>query len=137
MRYLIDTNVFIRITDNYDVPIAIKNLLDDYENIIYISSESIKEFIHLAQNGKIVPSKKIQTLNVFDFIENILGFSIKYVTKEHLCTLAKLDLVEGHNDPSDRLLIISQSLTEKMPLISSDAKFPKYKKQGLDLIVNR
>jgi PIN domain nuclease of toxin-antitoxin system len=48
----------------------------------------------------------------------------------------KLALVEGHNDPSDRL-IISQALTEKMPLISSDKKFPKYRKLGLDLISNR
>jgi PIN domain nuclease of toxin-antitoxin system len=47
-----------------------------------------------------------------------------------------LDLVEGHNDPSDRL-IISQALTERMTLISSDTKFPKYRKQGLDLIANR
>ena len=75
-------------------------------------------------------------LDVFDFIEDTLGFNVKYVSKEHLRTFAKLNLVEGHNDPSDRL-IISQSLTEKMLLISSDTKFPKYRKQGLDLIVNR
>jgi PIN domain nuclease of toxin-antitoxin system len=61
---------------------------------------------------------------------------VKYVAKEHLHTLAKLESVEGHNDPSDRL-IISQALTEKMPLISNDTKFPKYRKHGLDLIVNR
>jgi PIN domain nuclease of toxin-antitoxin system len=65
-----------------------------------------------------------------------LGFNLKYVAKEHLRTLAQLDLVEGHTDPSDRL-IISQALTERMPLISSDTKFPKYRKQGLQLIVNR
>jgi len=45
-------------------------------------------------------------------------------------------LMEGHNDPSDRL-IIAQALTEKIPVISSDAKFPKYRKMGLDLVVNR
>ena len=45
-------------------------------------------------------------------------------------------MVEGHNDPNDRL-IISQAITEKIPLISSDTKFPKYVKFGLDLIPNR
>ena len=135
MRYLIDTNVFIRITVDYDVSDDTKFLLENYENIIYISSESIKEFIHLVQNGKVIPRKEIRSLDVFDFIEKILGFNVKYVSKEHLRTFAKLDVVEGHNDPSDRI-IIAQALTEKMPVISSDAKFPKYKKQGLDLISN-
>jgi len=114
----------------------VKNILDDYENIIYVSSESIKEFVHLVQNKKFVLKKDFYLLNVFDLVENKFGLIVKYITKEHLHTLTKLALVEGHNDPSDRL-IISQSLTEKMPLISSDTKFPKYRKQGLDLIVNR
>ena len=44
--------------------------------------------------------------------------------------------IKTKNDPSDRL-IISQALTEKMPLISSDIQFPKYVKYGLDFIPNR
>ena len=136
MRYLIDTNVFIRITDNYNVSCDTKNIFDNYENIIYVSSESIKEYIHLVQNGKIVPRKEIRSLDVFDLIEDKLGFNVKYVSKEHLRTLSNLPLVENHNDPNDRL-IISQAITEKMPLISSDTKFPKYRKYGLDLIYNR
>jgi len=132
MRYLIDTNVFINIVVEDFLSADVRAILDDYENIIYVSSESVKEFVHLVQNEKI----KLPQFGVFDLIENTLGLNVKYVTKEHLQTLAKLALVEGHNDPSDRL-IISQSLTEKMPLISSDTKFPKYRKHGLDLIVNR
>ena len=136
MRYLIDTNVFIRITDNYNVSFDTKNIFDNYENIIYVSSESIKEYVHLVQNGKIVPRREIRSLDVFDLIEDKLGFNVKYVSKEHLRTLTNLPLVENHNDPSDRL-IISQAITEKMSLISSDTKFPKYRKHGLDLIYNR
>ena len=136
MRYLIDTNVFIRIINDYNISDDTKDILDDYENMIYVSSESIKEFIHLVQNEKVILKKEIRSLEVFDLIENIFGLEVKYVTKEHLRTFAKLALVEGHNDPSDRL-IISQALTEKVLLISSDTKFPKYRKQGLDLIFNR
>ncbi|MDR1779439.1 MAG: hypothetical protein LBR50_01745 [Tannerella sp.] len=40
------------------------------------------------------------------------------------------------NDPSDRL-IIAQAITEKIPLISSDKQFPKYRKYGLAFILNR
>ena len=72
---------------------------------------------------------------VFDFIENEMGIQVKYVAKEHLRTMAKLDKVDGHNDPNDRL-IIAQAITEKIPLISSDRHFYKYEKMGLDFIPN-
>jgi len=135
MRYLIDTSIFTKIVNDL-LSDNIRSIIYNYENIIYVSSESIKEFIHLVQTEKIILKKNIRSLDVFDFIENTLDFKVKYVTKEHLRTFTKLDLVEGHNDPSDRL-IISQAITEKIPLISSDSKFPKYRKQGLDLIFNR
>jgi len=137
MRYLIDTNIFTRIVNDSDLlSNDVKDILNDYENVIFVSSESIKEFVHLVQNKKIFLNKSIQLVGLFDLIENTFGFNVKYVAKEHLRTLSKLALVEGHNDPSDRL-IISQALTEKMPLISSDTKFPKNRKYGLELIVNR
>jgi PIN domain nuclease of toxin-antitoxin system len=41
-----------------------------------------------------------------------------------------------HKDPSDHL-IIAHSITEKLPLISSDQRFPYYTEQGLDLIFNK
>ena len=129
MRYLLDTNILINLVkDDYD-DTDILELTTDYENIIYVSSESVKEFIHLVQAGKIILKKEYRTLDVFDLIENTFGFEVKYVTKEHLRTFAQLDTVEGHNDPSDRL-IIAQALTEKMPVISSDTKFIKEMKVG-------
>ena len=136
MRYLIDTNVLANFALEDYISRNVEVILDDYENQIYVSSESVKEFIQLIQTERIKLKKNFRSLDVFDLIENEFGFYVKYVTKEHLRTLSNLDLVEGHNDPSDRL-IISQALTEKMTLISSDTKFPKYRKQGLNLIDNR
>ncbi len=134
MRVLIDTCVFISIIEG-DICDVANDIFHDYENQIYISSESVKEFIHLAQNGKIRFRKEYQKepFDVFDFIENVLGIEVKYVKREHLKQLARLDFVDNHNDPSDRL-IISQAITENLTLISSDHFFPKYKKQGLDLL---
>ena len=135
MRYLLDTNIFIDYVMEDYISDDISELIGDYENIIYVSSESLKEYLHLVQTGKVIPKKELRSLDAFDLIENALGFQVKYVAKEHLRTFANLDRVEGHNDPSDRL-IIAQAMTEKMPVISSDTKFPKYKKMGLDLIFN-
>jgi len=135
MRYLIDTNILIDyVTEDYISDDVLK-LIENYENIIYVSSESVKEFIHLTRASKVIPKKELRVPDVFDLIENILGFEVKYVTKEHLRTFAQLETIEGHNDPGDRL-IIAQALTEKMPVISSDTKFPKYRKHGLNLIFN-
>ncbi len=136
MRYLIDTNVLIHIAESGYISDDVRAIFDDYENAIFVSSENVKEFVHLIQEGRVILNKHYKSLNVFDLIENEFGLSIKFVTKEHLRTFANLELVEGHRDPNDRL-IIAQAITEKMPLISNDTKFPKYTRFGLDFIPNR
>ena len=136
MRYMIDTNVFANVVVDKYISNDVRAILDDYENQIYVSSESVKEFIHLVQEKRVVPKKYIRGLDIFDLIENEFGLNVKFVTREHLRTLSKLETVEGHNDPNDRL-IIAQAITENIPLISSDTKFPKYTKFGLDFIPNR
>ena len=69
-------------------------------------------------------------------IENDFNIKISHIKKEHLITYADLHVNgEIHKDPSDHL-IIAHSITEKMPLISSDRRFPYYTDQGLDLIFN-
>ena len=60
---------------------------------------------------------------------------MKYIDKGHLKQLCKMDIVDKHTDPFDRI-IIAQAIIEKIPLISSDKKFPKYKKLGLEFIPN-
>lgn len=128
MRYLLDTNVLIDIISNDHISKDVRAILDDYDNVFYLSSESIKEFIHLCQYGKItIPDSLKKTFDLFSFIENSLGFIVKYVAKEHLVTYMSMPMVEEHHDPSDRL-IIAQAITERMPLISSDTKFKRYKR---------
>lgn len=48
----------------------------------------------------------------------------------------QLNEATGHKDPSEHV-IISQAITEHLPLVSSDTRFPFYREQGLDLIENR
>ena len=136
MRYLIDTNIVIFFgIENDRLSRQVSAILNDYENQIYISSESVKEIFMLLEHRKInVPSWKYPQ-HLFDTIENEWGFTVNYVKKEHLFTFAELEPVEGHNDPFDRM-IIAQAITEQMPLISSDAKFNRYGQQKLDFILN-
>ncbi|GHT00874.1 hypothetical protein AGMMS49525_00190 [Bacteroidia bacterium] len=54
MRYLIDTNMSIYMTE--DQKFLAKNvlhLLEDNSNLLFMSSESVNELIHLFQTGKI------------------------------------------------------------------------------------
>jgi len=133
MRYLIDTNLFVHLVENDHISDSVSAILDSYENTFYMSAESVKELIHLVQIGRIA-GQKYKKRDIFSLIED-LRISVKYVGKEHLQTLEKLEPVKGHNDPSDRL-IIAQAITENLPLISSDLWFQKYTKQGLTLIMN-
>jgi PIN domain nuclease of toxin-antitoxin system len=137
MRYTIDTNIFVfYASGNFQVLHRdVLCLLENYENRIYISSESVKEAIHLFQNGRIAFEWCKTPRDILDYIKREWGFLINYVKEEHLLTLADLEIVPGHNDPTDRL-IIAQAITERMPLISSDRKFEHYRGQGLDFIFN-
>jgi len=136
MRYLIDTNILIRMVEDRDaISKDIWNIVEDTGNLIYVSSVSIQEIFMLMQDSKL-NFKYWQIPNdVFNYLENILFFPIKYVQKEHLLTFANIIPDKGHNDPFDRM-IIAQAITEKMFLISSDSKFNHYQKQKLDFIYN-
>ena len=134
MRYLIDSNVLIDLTAKSFVDDDVMDILFDLENIIYVSDLSVMEFLQWLQSDSVVTNKKINVLDVFKFIEEELGFQVKYVAKEHLKTMASLN--RKTNDPVDRL-IISMAITEKLPLISSDTHFPLYVQDGLKLIKNR
>jgi PIN domain nuclease of toxin-antitoxin system len=135
MRYLIDTNVFLFYAFNSHLLDKNVRRIFEEDEIIYISSESVKEVIHLFQTGKIKTKQWKSCHDIFDFMEQ-WNITIKYVTREHLLTFAALDRVERHNDPSDRL-IIAQAITEKLPLISSDRKFEYYRKQKLNFVYNK
>jgi len=137
MRYMIDTNILLRCVNEPDaISKDVKNIIDDPENFIYVSSVSIQEIFMLMQEKKLKVKQWQKPIDVIGYIRHELFFVIKYVQEEHLITFAKLMPVEKHNDPFDRM-IIAQALTEKIPLISSDSKFPKYKKFGLEFIYNR
>ena len=136
MRYFIDTNIFIFLCgDSEELAPEIKALFEDYENSFIISVESIREIVMLLKSGRV----HVKEWQSFAGIKESLDahcVEIRYVSESHLKTLYHLQTAPRHSDPTD-LMIISQSITEGVPLISSDAKFPLYTKQGLRFIHNR
>ena len=136
MRYLIDSNILIFIITDQDLLTKeVQNILDDCSNRIYVPSKCVEELIYLQQADKIdvkrwkIAEDIVRTIDEF-------GFDIKYVAREHLLTLARLPLLPGHKDSTDRVAI-AQAITEKIPIISSDRDFPRYKRYGLELVFNR
>ena len=112
-------------------------ILQDYDNVLYMSSESVKELI-VAYNNKGLCNKRWKTAKAMvDAIEDDFNIKISPIKKEHLITYANLltNSEQGHKDPSDHV-IIANSITEGIPLISSDRRFPFYTNQGLQLIQN-
>ena len=136
-RYLIDTNILVQLATELDFTEDVRYILTYSGAQIYVSSASVQEFITLLQNEvvKLKKQKKVDITNVFDFIKNTLGFVVKYIDEGHLARLCKMEIIDKHTDPFDRI-IIAQAITERIPLISSDKKFPKYRKMGLEFIPN-
>jgi len=135
MRYFLDTNILVfHALENDNLDKNVISILDDYENLIYVSSEVIKETMHLIRYKKI-DVKPWKTPN--DIWKSISewGFVVDYVKEEHIKTLGNLVTAKDHKDPTDHI-IIAQAITNKMPVISSDGQFRHYKGQGLNLIFN-
>ena len=138
-RYLLDTNIFTFLaTDERDqITRDVRAILQNYENEFLMSMESVRELIVAYRVGKVISKFFSSPLELIESIESDYGIRIIQTDMEVMRTMAKLEIntIEDHNDPSDHI-IISQAMTMKLPLISSDHKFPWYRTLGLELIYN-
>ena len=138
MRYLLDTNIFVySAIDTDSISADVRAILEDYDNVFYMSAESVRELI-VAYRNKGLGARYWKTPEAMvRAIEEDYNITILPLKKEHMLTYSQMDINEaqGHKDPSDHV-IIAQAITEKIPLISSDTRFPFYVNQGLELIAN-
>lgn len=139
MRYLLDTCVLIHYTTDRDLLSRdVYAILDDYENRLYISAETIRELVIQFNKGKLVSKYWKSAEAMIDAIKDEFMINVLPLKEEHMRTYANLSINEAqeHNDPSDHV-IISHAITNHLPLITDDSKFEFYKNQGLELIVNK
>lgn len=126
MVLLLDTHAVIWFSENSNnLSIKAKNLIQDGSNKCLISIASIWEMAI-----KLNLKKLHLEMTLSDFINELVirDFSLMSIKLEHVIKIS--DLAYHHNDPFDRLLI-SQSIIEKIPIISKDSVFEKY---GIDRI---
>ena len=135
MKLILDTCAFVYLLDK-TLNDNTSKLLSDENNDVYITNESIKEFVHLAQNGRIGYSEYVDadtSVDIYDLIENAFSIKVIYTNKQHVKQMMQLPLVKDHNDPIDRI-IISIAINENIAVMSSDKRFGDYTPYGLQLI---
>jgi PIN domain nuclease of toxin-antitoxin system len=118
-RYLIDTNVFIRLKEKSPLLGGdIVELLSDFSIEVYVSVVGIWEII--IKRGK-TPLKVPR-----DVVKSISdsGMSILPIEATHAIEVEKLPY--HHKDPFDRMLI-AQARVEGLTLMTFDRMFEKYK----------
>ena len=121
MKILIDTQAFIWFVENdRQLPAKIKVDLENSDNTIIISIASLWEMAIKISLDKLHLGCDIEVM-----IDKVYrnGFEILPILPEHIIKLSTLEYF--HRDPFDRI-IISQGLSEKMAVVSSDKVFDVY-----------
>ena len=110
-------------------------LIDDPENVLFASAESMRELVVHFNNKRLLNRYFKTSTEVLKAVETELDIEFLPVRRNVGYQYSRLTIneAEDHRDPSDHM-IISHAITERMPLLSSDEKFPFYRAQGLDLI---
>lgn len=135
VRFLLDTNILVFLIVGEGISQDTKNIINNYVNKLYMSSLSILEISHLIKNEKVKTSfKTIEEL--VKFLQDDYYIDILHTKDQHLQTLYELEPIVKHSDPIDHF-IISQAITERMVLVSSDTKFNDYKTQNLQFVFNK
>ena len=136
MWIILDTCVIIDwATDEEKLSDGVWDLLDDPENRLFISAETVRELVVNFNNRQFLTKYWKTSKEMLTTIENEYGVEVLPITRDVVATYTDLELNEGegHKDPSDHI-IISHAITSRMTLISSDTRFWFYRDQGLDLI---
>jgi PIN domain nuclease of toxin-antitoxin system len=121
MDLLIDTHALIWfITDNDKLPIKTKQLIENKENNCYVSIATYWEIGIKNSIGRLDLHSDLES--IFQIIEET-GFETLPITKNQILKNANLEF--HHQDPFDRI-IIAQSITEKMTVITKDSQFENY-----------
>jgi PIN domain nuclease of toxin-antitoxin system len=120
MRILLDTHVFIwAVTDDPRLTPAARGLIEAADSV-YVSAASIWEIAIKSVLGKIDADAEEMAQAITES-----GFVELSVSTAHAAQVGKLPLLNNHKDPFDRLLV-AQSMTEPLVLLSADAKVLAY-----------
>lgn len=138
MRYLLDTNIMLfLLNDTGDIGNDVEAVIADYGNSLSMCAASLRELVAAWHKYPRMQKKWKSSEEMLCFLREQYGIEVQYPQREHYAQFMKMEWneVEDHRDTTD-LLIIAHAITERMTLISSDRKFPYYRRQGLTLLYN-
>lgn len=121
MRLLLDTQLIVWwLLRAKRVPVAARELIEGASIPVLMSRASLWEM------AMKISMKKLE-IDLPRFIRNAeaTGFEWLDIENEHLLAVAALPAFDDHKDPFDRLLV-AQSLTEPLILLTTDAKLARY-----------
>lgn len=112
-----------------------QELIEDPYNLLFASAESMRELVVHFNNKKLLNRYWKTSEEVLRTVEHELDIEFLPVRPDvgYAYSRLRLNFGQDHRDPSDHM-IIAHAITERLPLLSSDEKFPFYRAQGLDLI---
>lgn len=122
MRVLLDPHVFIWwITDDPQLSLAARQIIENTDNILYLSAASGWEIVINARLGKLdLPDDALEYVS-----EQIALNAIQVLPIELSHVLQVYTLPGHHRDPFDRLLE-AQSQVEQLPILTIDPLIARY-----------
>ena len=121
MRYLLDTHILIwSFENNVRLPRHFKEIIEDTDNQLFVSIASLWEMAIKISNEKLD-----MTVSLSQLIKDLSSKNITILSISPLHVLEVEILPFHYKDPFDRI-IIAQSLTENITLISVDGIFDSY-----------
>lgn len=122
MRALLDTSTFLwLISSSEKLGGAARNFISDSNNELVLSVASLWEIAIKTSLGRLQLLRPFEELIPTQLDEN--SIDILPLEVRHLSFIINLPF--HHRDPFDRL-IIAQSISEKLPIMSNDAAFQQY-----------
>lgn len=121
MRLLLDTHLILWWEAGHPaLPRLARELVEHNDQGVFVSRASLWEMAIKAALGRL-------RMDLEKFAANIeaQGFQWLDITNPHLLAVAKLPVFDDHKDPFDRLLV-AQSLTEPLVLLTVDSKLARY-----------
>ncbi len=121
MRLLLDTHLILWWQGmRAKVPSAARELIEGSDAPVYVSRASLWEIAIKVNLGKL-------GVDLPRFCEKVTtdGFSWLPMENAHILMIAALPVFVDHKDPFDRLLV-AQSLSEPLILLTADAKLARY-----------
>ena len=142
MNYFLDTNIILILFFNRDNELepTILSILRDNRNSFFASTVSLLEIAQLYRRRKF----KDIDYKVFDTGDKLIDLILSRLEEIEVLPFerreariaSRLTFVPNHKDPND-LAIMAHSISEKMPIISCDDKFPEYISQGITVLYNK